>query len=616
MSAAIANVPASVSRDSGNRPGRFDAVIVLLLLLLGLFQVATVQRLESYWADSSVYMVAAHNLRASGSYEFDYKLETVYPPGFPLLLAGISAVMGSESYLAYVRAMPVFTTLALVVWYFVLRRSQGRAVAAACCLLAGTSAPLYEMVTRSVPSEAPFFLFSGIAVWCLMALETSEQRRVWVRVFLVACLCFAVAMTVLLRSAGIALCAGLLAWAGIQAARRETRGSAPWRTAAIAAIVGAIAFACWIGWARSSENRDYQGQQMASYASQFAAKDPHQPELGQATPADFVLRMAANLPIQASHIARIATRAGYIVPVPYSPLTAISVTLLALGFAACAFDRRQALVAWYFLAYFAVYLLWPFDEGPRFMLPVAPIALALMWQGTRFAGRLLRAWPAGALGAITALGAILTAVALTSQRLPGFQAKLMMAFWPMLAMAALAAAVLAWRFGTARTAGLLTSLNGTLFSRPVRAGAAACLVVLCAAGVLQDTAEARANLAPDPAHFRHYSSADFSAWLGGAGAGVVMAQQTDIVHRLSGRKTVAFPITRNPDLIVGTMKRETVRFLVVNDRVKSEYFFPIEEDRWRQVDRTYGPLFRMVHRGPGYRVFEFAPAPEVAAARP
>jgi hypothetical protein len=83
-----------------------------------------------------------------------------------------------------------------------------------------------------------------------------------------------------------------------------------------------------------------------------------------------------------------------------------------------------------------------------------------------------------------------------------------------------------------------------------------------------------------------------------------MAQQSSIIHRLSGRRIEDFPVTSDPQAIVDAVAREKVRYLVINDQVEYEYFYPTEEERWRQIERAYPSMFRLVHKGPGYRVFE------------
>ena len=83
-----------------------------------------------------------------------------------------------------------------------------------------------------------------------------------------------------------------------------------------------------------------------------------------------------------------------------------------------------------------------------------------------------------------------------------------------------------------------------------------------------------------------------------------MAQQSAVVHRLSGRKVVDFPITSDPKLIMTVVMREKVRYVMVSDRVAYEYYSPTEEERWQRIESTYPSAFHGVRRGPGYRVFE------------
>jgi hypothetical protein len=600
MPPSSASAPASVPADFSKRLGRSDAAIVLFLLVLGGLQIATVQRLESYGADSSVYMGLAHNILATGRYEFNYIPHTVYPPGFPLLLACLSMLTGRASYEVFVRFMPVFSTLALIVWYFVLRRGEGRAAAGAACLLAATSAPLFQLVTQSVLSEAPYFLMSGLALMCLLGLERPDVRRPARLVFL-ACFFLATAATVLLRSVGIALCAALLAWTVTELRRHGPVRSVAWRAAVFAALLGFMTFFAWIGWTRRAEQREYQGQHMGSYASQFVMKNPHQPELGTASASEIVLRVASNAFVQASHIAALLSRASYVMPTWYSPPAVITLALLVCGLVSCAFDSRRSPLAWYFLAYYVIYLLWPFDEGARFMLPVLPLALVIGWRGMVVAAHLLRTRPTATLIAISALCAMLAVATSTTDRLPGLQARASVVFWPLVTLVSILMIFVAKRTGEARAAGALNSVAASLASWPTRQ---AIVGLLIAAGMLQQAAIARTNFAPDASQFIHYRSADCSAWLRTAGDGVVMAQQSEIVHRLSGRRVVRFPITSDPQIILAAVTREKARYLVVNDQVKYEYFFPTEEARWRQIERAYPFLFKLVHAGPGYRVFE------------
>ena len=527
----------------------------------------------------------------------------VYPPGFPLLLACIAAFTGREGYDIFVRFMPAFSTLALIVWYFVLKRDNGCGIAGACCLLLATSTSLYQMVTRSVLSDAPYFLVSGLAMFCLMALEEYGRYPRPVRYGLLTFSCLATIFAVLIRSVGVALCAALVAWAITEMLFRGSKRSVAWRTAVLAAILGFVAFFWWVGWTTHAERKAYPGQQMGSYASQFIAVDPHRPELGTASAREFILRLAANIPIQASNITVIAIRASYVMPTWYSPLTVIVLGLLACGLISCAFGNRRTLLAWYFFAYCSVYFLWPFDEGPRFMLPVAPLAFALIWRGARSSVHLLRTRPGITVATISGFALCLAGVTGTADRLPGLQARAAVVFWPLVAVGSGLLKLLVKRAGDARAGAALDAWIANFRSLGAKWGIAG-VVILVAVGVFQVAGNARMNLAPDASSFLHHASADFSSWLNGAKDGVVMAQQSAIVHRLTGRKVVDFPITSDAKVIATVIAREVVRYVVVNDQVKYEYSFPTEEERLHRIGTAYPSLLHLVYRGPGYRVFE------------
>jgi 4-amino-4-deoxy-L-arabinose transferase-like glycosyltransferase len=573
--------------------------VVLALLLLGWFQVVVVRTVESYGHDSSIYISLAHNILASGRYEFNYTPHTQYPPGFPLVLAGLSLLTGQAAYSVFVRFMPVFSSLALVVWYFVLRRAAGAAPAAAACLLVASSAPLFGMVTQAVNSDAAFFLFSGLAVLSATALAQARAQRV----LLGAGLGLATAATVLVRSAGIALAAALAAWAAVELWRRRPLRSPVMVGTTMAAVLGFVGFFGWVGWSRHAEHREYQGQHMRTYAGQLLTRDPHRPDLGTASARDVAARVISNAPVQASHLAAVLSRAGYVLPTWYSPLGMAVLALLAGGLLAYARDSRTTLLAGYFFAYFGLYLFWPFDEGPRFMLPVAPLAFVLMWRGGGKGLRVLRGRPGAALCGLTIAGAALAAAAAGPGHLAGLQTRLALALWSVLAVASLVLMLVVGRAGPARTGSVLDRLAG---APAWRHASRAALAALLAAGLFQQLGMAKANRTPDPSRFLHYRSADCSAWLRTAGEGTVMAQQYAIIHRLTGRKVVGFPISGYTRLIAETVKREHVRYLVVNDQGddRDEYFWPTEQQRWQQLERSYGSLFRLAHQGPRYRVFE------------
>lgn len=581
-----------------------DWAIVLFLLVLCAFQVATVQKLESYGSDSSVYITLAWNILEHGRYEFNFRPETLYPPGFPALLAVAAALAGSVSYGVFIRLMPVFTTLALVVWYFVLKGQAGRLAAGAACMLVATSAPLYEMATRRVGSDGPYFLASGLALLCLMSLERrAAGANRWSCLLLFAGTVFFTAAAVLIRSCGIALSAGMLAWVLAARWRRGPTTQIARRCAVSAALAGIVIFTLWIGWSKRA-NQEYAGEYMGSYASQFVMKDPHMPELGKASSGEILLRLASKVPVQSAYIVATFMRIPWVAPNPYSPLIVIPISFLVAGIVSCALENRGLLLAGYFLAYFAIYLAWPFDEGARFMLPVSPAALVLIWRGFVSVRRAIRTRPAVMLVLISVLSAVLAVVSIIYSR-PGLQAQASKLFWLVLAVTTALFTVLATR---TRSDTAFTTLDwpARLIRRAPLKGI---FVVVGALGIFQQAELSQTNLTPDISSFHHYSSFDCAQWLRTAGEGVVMAQQAAILHRLTGRRIANFPVSSDPQVIMGAMKREKVRYLVVNNRVGAgdDYFYPPEQDRYWQIERAYPQVFKVAHAGKGYRVYEYHP---------
>jgi hypothetical protein len=177
-------------------------------------------------------------------------------------------------------------------------------------------------------------------------------------------------------------------------------------------------------------------------------------------------------------------------------------------------------------------------------------------------------------------------------------------FWPFLAIVAGSLLLILKSRWRTKAEGPMLAMFAFVASRGAQYGMLAAGVGLAFVGLFQQAAIARSNLSPDPTSFRHSSSADFAAWLHGAGDGVVMAEQVEIVHRLSNRRVLAFPITSDPNVILTSVRRENVRFVMVSDPMEYPYFFPTEDERWRRVAAAEPSLFHLVHRGPGYRICE------------
>lgn len=573
-------------------------VVILAVLVACAVQVTLFARAERFGADGSVYVRLAQNLAAGLPYEFNHRPHTLYPPGFPVALALAAAPKPDADYAYFVRLMPIAMAVGLLAWYLALRRLVSPGVAAAATLLTAATPAVFALVTRSVVSDGVFFAISGLAVASLSALDRTTRRGARLA------LCFAVLLLVPIsvgvRSAALALVAALVAWPVFDALRTHSLRLDARRVVALAAGgLGLLTFFAWSGWSHRHDDRDYPGQHTASYFSQVAKKDPHRPEMGSATATDILRRIPRNSIIHAAHLGSLLLGGTWIAPLWFSPVVIGILALLVTGVVRAIRSWRDGWLGWYLLSYLGLYALWPFDEGPRFMIPAAPLAFAAMAEGATVAWRWYQRQPERALGVVSGTAAGILALAAASAEREGIQASASVAVWGL--GAASGAGALFVRRAAARRRQSPTGTSGT------RRVASRWWILLLAPSLALSLSRtltlARENVAPRPTTYRHAPAVDAAEWLRSAGPGSVMAAQVAIIHRLSDRRVIAFPATTDAALIADVLRGHEVQYLVVADPVPFEYFEPNEQTRLTHLQEAFPDLLVESHRGPGYRVF-------------
>jgi len=106
-----------------------------------------------------------------------------------------------------------------------------------------------------------------------------------------------------------------------------------------------------------------------SYLSQVFLKSGNHPELGHAALSDYLVRFGTNLEAYMDVFVGLFT--SHWVDVTWSAFIPGAIVLLAvLGLLDSIFRRGSSICDWYFLSYFAIYLLWPWTPELRFLLPV------------------------------------------------------------------------------------------------------------------------------------------------------------------------------------------------------------------------------------------------------
>ena len=576
---------------------------MLLFCALG---IACALRVESYKNDPSLYQQLAHNLLAGEGYVFDGHPHTVYPPGFPLLLAGIGALFG-DSFAVYVRAMPVIGAIGLGLVWLLLRRLEGPRLASAALLLTASAPYTLLIATRRVGSDLPYLGASAAVL--LLALWADEQERGrGARLVASLALALAVLVALSLRSAGIALLVGLGAWCLASALGKHPLARARALFCAPALVLGSLAQLGWMWWCARAAHSFWDGQYMETgYVAQLLVRNPHRPELGEAGLLEVLPRALDNLFVQAGRAAELLTRLHWVDPFPASPLIVLPIALTLVGLAR-SLRRAGGPCEWSFGAYVCLYLLWPFDEGPRFVLPVFPLFVLYGWRGLRALHVIVRDRAAAArvLGALACAGLAVFGVWLGAHGHElGRQAQLALAFW------ALGAGLLALDVLTSGQADRLLARALAPWLRRSRLALAGRVLALglLGAGLAGAWPLLRQNLAPDPARFRHAATVEAAAWImqhTPAGE-AVMAGHHAIAHRLIGRLVVPFPVSSDPALILRVMHENDVRWLVVVDPGSRPYFFPTEPMREERLRELLETDLELAHEQPGYRVLHLKP---------
>jgi hypothetical protein len=562
----------------------------LCLIALCLWQMYAFQRVEAYNADSTHYIVLAQNLAAGKGYVFNSTPHTRYPPGLPLILAFASAAGGS-GYIPFIRLMPIFGALGLIAAFVLIEREEHWTVAVLACAWLACSSWYFRFATQYVWSDLPYFFASTTVL--LLASRLERPQRSGGAVITTTALCLAMAAAVLIRSAAVALIGAavatlVFAWRSLP--RRSIVGLAA------AAATGAAVQAWWMSWTRARVSLDYPGEYMHSYVAQLMMKNPLEPELGRAALGDLASRAGEFAATQMIRFSQLLAPVPWIEQVWFSPFVLVPGLFLAVGLVHSIARGRSPLLVWYVVAYLGLYSLWPFDEGTRFTVPVFPLLFLFGWRGVRAAGEIADANRGLLKWLVPALGVLALAALLSYARLdrPGRQALASVMFW----FAAFGISFVVYSPLVPRALAI-TRRHGL-------AAAAAAFAICAGAGLASQVRIAAANLKPQPTGFAHAGVVGVAEWLRSQPGGVVMAQQTGILHRLTGRRIVAFPVSSDGRFVREVMRQHRVGYLVVAPS-EYEYYTPSERERLKALLAADPGCCRLAGSGRGFEVYRVSP---------
>ncbi|HEY1374909.1 MAG TPA: glycosyltransferase family 39 protein [Candidatus Binatia bacterium] len=601
-----------ILQDRSSRESRTatDFVMYGMLLAIGALQFAFALRNEDIIYGMPNFELARSLLEKS-FYGYNFTPETVYPPGFPAILALVCATAGC-SHAVLLRSGIISSILGMIVSYELLRCLQTRVVAVISCLLLATSPIFFVQATRSVTSDLPYFFVSMATLWLAVRLDPTKNSGVKITLSLLCGLFLGASL--LIRSAGIALLAGLIGWLVVTFFADKTNAMRRLKIFLPLLLLGILVQGLWMHWA--SEHEALQWPMLEgypkSYLAQLKVKNGNYPELGTATLGDIPARVTRNLNDQAVLLAKLLTRKEYINPSWFSPLLSGPVLLILLGLGFSMWPRGGNLPEWYFISYETMCLLWPWFGDIRFFLPVAPLACLYLWRGGAillgFARQRPRVAGAWSFPVLVFLGIDAVYWAWHSAQLQPILASI---FWASIA------AISAWITLTSprkaphafasfssRFRRLVSLRNKSWLTVP-RALGAVTVAVLVVVGLRQELAEGRYNLSFDLTKLSSYVDIEAGKWIAAntASSAIVMGRDRSIIYHYSKHKVIWFPPSSNPQILMEGIRKQKVEFVIVTER-RQNYWLPPESICFDSVYRAYPKAFELVHEESLFRVFK------------
>jgi hypothetical protein len=364
-------------RASAAARDRFAWTIAGLVVLLHVV-VAWLGRAPGIYADQAVYVALARSLRGFEYREIFYvgaPAHRMYPPGYPLLLAGWSAI-GGEGLDWLVVVSLTASAAALLIFFSIVRRHWGSTAAVASLAAIAFNESLLSNAGW-ILSEAVFTLCSVAALWA-----ASRDRDTRSHAAFAGAAAIAAALT---RSAGVTVIAALaLYWLW--------RGR--YRRVAVFTVVSGIAVGGWLLFSALA------GPQVPG--SSYVADAVHRPG-DTSMGAALLARTWRNLRYAADF---------YVATAPIFPGTRIDEAIgLPLAGAAIvagliAFWRKWPLSIVYLGAYGTLLLVWPWTQA-RFLTPLFPWLVAALVIGS---GQIAAAVRSGLRAPVVAIVGIVLAV--------------------------------------------------------------------------------------------------------------------------------------------------------------------------------------------------------------
>jgi len=297
---------------------------------------------------------------------------TKYPPGYPLLLAPVSAFLG-RNFLAYKLISLLMTTASVVLFAIFVQRWYGTWVWIPLSVAFAVN-PLVVDYSHWILSEAPFLFATLFGIYAVDK-DHREGGRMgrWFWFALAAGLwCFYIRQIGALFLAGVSLS---------YLVRKE------WRKFFAHGAIGAGLTLPWLIRARL-----LQGE-VSSYLGEFMSRNIYNPEAGQIDLGGLVARLLDNAVTYSTEElprALAGPSSGWASTFPIQVVAAF-VTLVALmGLVRNgSTDKGSALALYFLLTMVAILLFVESVSDVRYLVPLVPLILVYALDGAGWTGRLL-----------------------------------------------------------------------------------------------------------------------------------------------------------------------------------------------------------------------------------
>ena len=345
---------------------RILLIIILLCVVSGTFAYLGFDNYPGTSGDNAEFVILARSLARGRGFSYinhpEERPATKYPPGFPLLLAGWSKLLG-DTFMSF-KLVSVLTYVGAVVVAFILGRrliGDGPAVISALMVASSTTFIKYS---HAVLSEMPYALVSLLVLYVVLCRPHNRRNFA-----LVVILCIS---AYYLRTVGGTLVLAVAVYYFLTSRKKH---------AVIVVSALLIAAAAWA-------LRNYAAAGEGSrYLSVMLKVDPYLPHKGDIGFVGLIVRMGKNLVgYSAEHIAYTVLPSYHVytafVKTSAARVTICLVVLLLAALGGYELRRRAKLVNIYLLLYMLAYLIWPdIWMSSRFMVPIAPIIAIYVVSG-------------------------------------------------------------------------------------------------------------------------------------------------------------------------------------------------------------------------------------------